>query len=505
MLIRISSRASHLAKGQAYSVGHAIVATNPSFKIEYNFRESLGDKNLTDPLWKMPEKGVFTEDFQMDLIEGRTDMVVHSWKDLPTEKRDMTVIAATLGRADQRDLLLIKKTSRRKNQLNIFSSSPRRAHHIESTLKWSLPFAVDQVKFADVRGNIQTRINKLIENTYIDGLVLAKAALDRLMDAEVYKAPDFLELQKTLKLQLQNFDFQILPLSENPTAAAQGALAVEVLSVRQDLRDMLAKINHTVDFANCEFERAELSNYGGGCHQKIGLSSLNIAGQQIFFAAGITPRGKVIAKRGLRSPKRFFFEASEVMTSDRLWQKVTRSPVGEARTLEKKAVFITKHEALGGITLQDTFNFTSGIKTWKRLASEGIWIHGSTDSLGEDHLPFVQGWIREALHLTDRYWYKLSHADSQVMKSAQPIVQIGTYSVAHEPALIPPPPDLKMIYWKSGFEFLQAVKTWPSLLGIEHACGLGQTAKALASVLPPEKVSLYFDENDWRKSVISAV
>lgn len=505
MLIRISSRSSFLAKWQAYQFGNALLHASPGIKVEYHFRESLGDKNLTDPLWQMPGKGVFTEDFYSDLVESKTDIVVHSWKDLPTEKKDKTIIAATLKRADQRDLLLFKKTSAGKRNLNIFSSSPRRAYHVESTLKWSLPYGVDQVKFSDVRGNIQTRINKLIENPYIDGLVVAKAALDRLMDADFYKAPDFLALQKTLKSQLSSFNYQILPLSENPTAAAQGALAAEILSSRLDLQELLQKVNNTVDFASCEFERKELAGHGGGCHQKIGLSAVNIAGHTVFFAAGLSPRGKKIAKKGLLHPKKFSFADADVMTSDNLWQNVERIAVEQKRELECKAVFITKKEALNGITLKNTFNFTAGIKTWKALAADGVWVHGSTDSLGEDHLPEVTGWIREALGLSDRYWYKLTHQDSPVLKSAQPIVQIGTYQVQHEPKLIPPPPDLKMIFWKSGFEFLEAVKHWPALLKIEHACGLGQTAKTLSSILPPEKVTLYFDENDWRNSVISEI
>ena len=96
-MIKISSRQSALAKIQAYQVGQTLESASGS-PVEYLFRESLGDKNLTDPLWKMPEKGVFTEDFYIDLIKNQTDMVVHSWKDLPTEIKPETKIAATLPR-----------------------------------------------------------------------------------------------------------------------------------------------------------------------------------------------------------------------------------------------------------------------------------------------------------------------------------------------------------------------------------------------------------------------
>jgi len=109
--IKISARSSQLAKLQAYLVGDELLKHYPNLNIKYEFRESLGDKNLTDPLWKMPEKGVFTEDFYRDLVDGHTDMVVHSWKDLPVESKEDTFISATLPRADQRDILIFKKNS----------------------------------------------------------------------------------------------------------------------------------------------------------------------------------------------------------------------------------------------------------------------------------------------------------------------------------------------------------------------------------------------------------
>jgi len=85
--LRIAARKSDLARLQALMVGDALAAAQPGCELEYLFRESLGDKNLSDPLWQSPERGVFTEDFVEDLREGRVDLVVHSWKDLPTEDR----------------------------------------------------------------------------------------------------------------------------------------------------------------------------------------------------------------------------------------------------------------------------------------------------------------------------------------------------------------------------------------------------------------------------------
>jgi hydroxymethylbilane synthase len=98
MRIRLSSRKSDLARLQTQSVKSALIKAFPSLDVTCSYKESLGDVNLTDPLWKIPEKGVFTEDFQHDLLQVKTDAVVHSWKDLPTEAKDATYIVATSAR-----------------------------------------------------------------------------------------------------------------------------------------------------------------------------------------------------------------------------------------------------------------------------------------------------------------------------------------------------------------------------------------------------------------------
>src|SRR5438034_11579193 len=109
MRVTIASRGSKLARIQALQVGDALRAAHPHLEIDYSFRESLGDRNQNDPLWQMPEKGVFTQDFREGLLRGDFDLVVHSWKDLAIGEDPETEIAATLPRADARDLLLVRE------------------------------------------------------------------------------------------------------------------------------------------------------------------------------------------------------------------------------------------------------------------------------------------------------------------------------------------------------------------------------------------------------------
>src|SRR6266508_1649151 len=151
MRLVLAARRSELARIQAFQVGQALEKLNPQVNINYSFHESLGDRNQNDPLWQMPEKGVFTQDFREGLLRGDFDLVVHSWKDLAIEEDPETEIAATLPRADARDLLLVRKDRwpevERTGVISILTSSPRRAYNLDSFLRETLPAKLRQVNF----------------------------------------------------------------------------------------------------------------------------------------------------------------------------------------------------------------------------------------------------------------------------------------------------------------------------------------------------------------------
>src|SRR5713226_6485211 len=161
MRVTLASRRSELARIQAYQVGDALRLAAPHTEISYSFHESLGDRNQSDPLWQMPEKGVFTQDFRAGLRRGDFDLVVHSWKDLAIEDDPETVIAATLPRADARDLLLVREGRwlgvERAGAMSILTSSPRRGHNLGSFLRDALPAKLTELNFVSVRGNVPTR------------------------------------------------------------------------------------------------------------------------------------------------------------------------------------------------------------------------------------------------------------------------------------------------------------------------------------------------------------
>lgn len=469
----------------------ALRAAHQGLEVEFVFRESLGDKNLHDPLWKMPEKGVFTEDFRDDLLSERVDLVVHSWKDLPTERAPGTRIAATLPRADQRDLLLVKNG--RRPDFRVLSSSPRRAHNLSSFLREALPWRIDSVEFLPVRGNVQTRVKKFLDDQSVDGLVVAKAAMDRLLsapEAEIAGTRDFLRKAVT------NCRFMVLPLSVNPNAAAQGALAVEVKNERQDVLHLLEKIHCARTFRAAERERELLSGWGGGCHQKIGVAVLPRPWGNAVLARGVTERGENIHLHSVEdrprmpSPSQAVYSTSELRGFFRReFCPVTISPGTQGLFVAKAEAWPEGLEFAGPV-------WAAGVLTWKALAKRGVWVNGCQDGLGE-HEPMELG----ALLGDEFLWKKLTHADAPESEGMEKLASYRLVRVGKLPDLTP----YRSFFWSSGSHFLVAIEEYPEVLKAQHSCGPGHTFEVLSRVLgergyPPPAV--FLDSNDWRKNAL---
>lgn len=475
MRVTIASRRSDLARIQAYQVGETLRTAHPQIEINYSFHESLGDKNLSDPLWKMPEKGVFTQDFREGLLRGEFDLVVHSWKDLAIEDDPETEIVATLARADQRDLLLVRKDRwpevERAGVISILTSSPRRAHNLDSFLRLALPANIQDLKFENVRGNVPTRIRKLLEGD-VDGLIVAKAALDRLLAAP---QSEFAETQTFLRQALAQCRWMVLPLRENPSAPAQGALAIEISRQRPDMRELLASLSTAGDFAAVVEERSILRSYGGGCHQKIGASVLSRPYGEITFLRGLTDDGQVLDRVSLKATK----PRPPKVSRDEMWP-LSKSAVAwfkreqsEARPPDAaRALWIAKADALpDDWSIQsDQLVWASGIQTWKRLAERGVWVNGCAESLGEQESPRIETLAGGAVQ-----WLKLTHESGYTDGE---IAALATYRIVPQQEA-----DglrgKKYFFWTSGSAFEYALSQNPWLRDMTHFCGPGNTQRIL--------------------------
>lgn len=495
MIIRIGSRQSALAQIQAYQVGSVLTQKFKHIQVEYNFRESLGDKNLHDPLWKLPEKGVFTEDFHQDLTSGSVDMIVHSWKDLPTAVREETLIAATLPRADARDLLLFKKkTSQDLKDIVILSSSPRREYNLTEFFMEHWPWPLERVQFKPVRGNIQTRVRKLLEDSEAQGLIIAKAALDRLLLSEERFASEKAQVLS----YLDPLNFSILPLSLNPGAAAQGAIAIEVLRSRKDLLSLLTQINHEKTFSEAQHERDILAQTGGGCHQKLGISA-----QKFEFGTVLSVRGDLdttgkkrlyTIERALKPIKKFKKDESLVVNSQLV--AAVRVPKKISIPEFANALLIAKPQAW----TEDVEKFyqkfkpviwAAGTSTWKALTQKGVWVSGCNDGLGKNTPTGLQH-----LTSTELKWFKITHD-----KALRASNDLGSYSIVFDydwKEL----KSKKAIFWSAAIFFEEALNVCPEWIlssDVLHFCGPGSTFERLSQSV---KVHVCLNEEDWRTSWI---
>ncbi len=474
MRLRIASRKSELARLQAHTVGNALLKKNPHLQLDFIFKSSLGDQNAHIPLWQSESKGVFTEDFYNDLVRGECDLVVHSWKDLPVEMREHTRVAATLEREDSRDVLLMTKKTfeKRSSSLTILTSSPRRVFGASKFLKKSLPWQVDNIQYAAVRGNVPTRIEKLIAGDG-DILFVAKAALDRFLSSDHL---EYHEVKTKVRSLMDQCEFQVWPLSVCPTAAAQGALAIEARSNDAQILKILASINHVQTFDEATAERNILKSYGGGCHQKIGISVLHRSFGEIQFIQGETQAGELLDSRKLISQGNWQppAELSQFFPNrhERLFERELFDRSAVINKIGLKKDWWVARESSVPMDMSPTdagYIWTAGIKTWAALAGRGFWVHGSADSLGERELPHID-------HLAGKNidWIKLTHTGSH----KQNYSVVPTYKLKQNG-----PFDFSKkthFYWMSGSQFERALELDPSLCSRGfHACGPGLTSETV--------------------------
>ncbi|MBI1279205.1 MAG: hydroxymethylbilane synthase [Anaerolineaceae bacterium] len=238
--LRFGTRGSDLAIWQTKHVMALLQKAMPSLEVEHEIIKTRGDRILDTPLPLVGGKGVFTAELEAALHEKRIDCAVHSLKDLPTEQPAGLVIGALPTRANPADVLISRHgytLATLPNGARIGTSSYRRA----AQLLHQRP----DLKMLDLRGNVDTRIRKALdENGDYDAIVLAHAGVERLGKLEV--------VSETLRFE------DMLP------APGQGAIAVQCRD-DETLLKVLECINHTETALAVTAERAFLAGLGGGC------------------------------------------------------------------------------------------------------------------------------------------------------------------------------------------------------------------------------------------------
>lgn len=247
MNIKIGTRKSKLALAQTNMVVNEIKKYFPSINIEVVHFTTKGDKVLNKPLINIGGKGVFVTEIEDALINKEIDLAVHSAKDLPLKLQDNLTISAVLKRGNYRDTLVTVKGKEIdfSKETVIGTGSNRR--------KLAFKNLYPNAAFKDIRGNVDTRLNKLYTGEY-DGIILAMAGLERL---------DLLSDSR--------FTFTLFDYKEFVPAPCQGIIAIE--SRNNDLTEILSKINHQDTFYSFQTERHILNILNADCGMPLGAYS----------------------------------------------------------------------------------------------------------------------------------------------------------------------------------------------------------------------------------------
>jgi hydroxymethylbilane synthase len=233
-MMRAATRASALARLQTDLVAAAL-----DEPVEPVVVQTMGDKRTDVAIWEMGGQGVFVKEVQAAVLDGRADFAVHSAKDLPSASPEGLVIAAIPEREDPRDALVGSTLEGLPVGARVGTGSVRR----RAQLAWARP----DLRFAGLRGNIDTRLSKASE---FDAIVVAAAALRR--------------LERTFAID------EVLDTSVVLPQVGQGALAVECRVDDSAVRNALARIDHGPSRRAVEAERAFLREIGEGCQLPVG-------------------------------------------------------------------------------------------------------------------------------------------------------------------------------------------------------------------------------------------
>ena len=240
--MRLGTRASLLARTQSATVGDAWSAATGADWEEVLITTAGDDTSV--PLSQPGQPGVFVSALRAALLAGEVDVIVHSFKDLPSAPAIGIHLAAVPEREDARDAL-VSKGNLRLEQLPegavLGTSSPRRAQRM-------LALRPD-IRIEPIRGNVDTRIRKVRDGEY-DATILAIAGMKR--------------------IGREKEAAQILGIDQLVPAPAQGALAIECRQGDRDLMDQLKALNHKQSHLRAAAERAVLIGVEAECTTAVG-------------------------------------------------------------------------------------------------------------------------------------------------------------------------------------------------------------------------------------------
>jgi len=266
MRLTFATRPSALARWQTARVIQLLQAAHPGLECDEYLITTTGDRVLDHSLAEIGAKGLFTSELEDALLSGKVHAAVHSLKDLPVEDTPGILIAAIPEREAAYDVLVSANRLTLSGLLEgarVGTCSVRRTAQL-------LARRPDLI-ILPLRGNVDTRLRKVMSREY-DAIVLAQAGM--------------------IRLGLQTYISEVLPLDVMLPAPGQGALAVQCRADDAETRELLAAIHDPLSAAAVAAERAFLSRLGGGCSLPVAAFAEKNNGQIILTGAVLSADGR---------------------------------------------------------------------------------------------------------------------------------------------------------------------------------------------------------------------
>ncbi|GAW93602.1 hydroxymethylbilane synthase [Calderihabitans maritimus] len=287
--IVIGTRDSALALWQTHWVLDKLQKLNPEYTFRVKHIKTQGDKILDVALAKIGDKGLFTKELEVALLNRDIDLAVHSMKDLPTTLPEGLVIGAICERAEPFDVLISHKgytLATLPQGARVGTSSLRRRAQL-------LHFRRD-LQIEDLRGNLNTRMAKL-ERLDLDGIVLAAAGVKR--------------------MGWEDKISESIPYDICLPAVGQGAIGVEIRENDEEIMNIVNKINHPDSADAIRAERSMMRKLEGGCQIPIGALGLIKDGELTLQGLVASLDGKKLVRSSVTGPRQEAEELGEKLAS----------------------------------------------------------------------------------------------------------------------------------------------------------------------------------------------
>jgi hydroxymethylbilane synthase len=266
--LRLGTRGSLLARSQSALIAARLKAAHADLEIETIIVKTTGDRISDRPLSESGGKGLFVKELEQALLDEQIDLAVHSCKDMPitmplVDQKELTIAAIPI-RGDPRDLLICRQAA-------TIAALPVGATVGTGSLRRRCQILEHRpdLKIEPLRGNIDTRLNKLREGRF-DAAILAAAGIERagLMD------PDWMH---------------VIALDDLLPAAGQGALALQCRRSDHSTVELLRTVDDPATHACVLAERSIVAAVNGDCHSPIGAVA-QIIGNEVWMRAVIGRR-----------------------------------------------------------------------------------------------------------------------------------------------------------------------------------------------------------------------